>query len=77
MKLKEEEKKSSLTVLQKLSLFYNISVSKIIEINKYNDSLASYSFPKTLLKILRYKDSDGVEEKNLKMVRILQMKNSN
>lgn len=66
--LESGKKKPSISILKKLATFYNIPLSKLVEIDEYNDSLINddLSFQKTLYKVLKYyTDKDDFKNNNL------------
>lgn len=62
--IETNKKKVSLKTLKKLSSLYNIPLSKIMELDEYNDECTDFSFQKTLIKVLEYYIANNECERN-------------
>lgn len=62
--IENNKKKPSLKTLNKLSILYKIPLSKIMELDEYNDKCTDLSFQRTLLRILEYYIANNECEKD-------------
>lgn len=52
--IENNKKKPTLKKLEEFSLFYDMPLSKIMEIDEYNDTCGNFRFQRTLIKVLEY-----------------------
>ncbi len=69
--LETGKKKPSLKSLRKLSELYDMPLSKIMELDEYNDECTDLSFQRTLIKVLEYyieksNSKDGTQKQKVK-----------
>lgn len=72
------KKNPSLKNLKKLSLFYNIPLRIIMELDEYNDTCSDLAFQRTLLKVLEYylansklKKDNSKDEKQMRLAKTI------
>lgn len=61
--IEHNKKNPSMKILRKLSELYNMPLSKVMELDEYNDKCTDLSFQKTLLRVLEYYLANNESEK--------------